>query len=562
VDETFDFVVVGSGGGSMCAGLFMRSVGKSVLILEKTELLGGTTSRSGGVMWIPNNPFMKAEGVPDSEEQAMTYLDAVVNDTDAPGATRERRLTYVREGPQMVSFLVSQGIKLRRVAYWPDYYDEAPGSSEEGRTVVAELFNVNELGAWKSKLRPNFLDMEIKLDEGPTVTTFKRSWKGKMALARVMGRTLVSRLTGRRLVTAGAALQGRMLQAALKAGVELRTNAPVKEILVENGRATGVVAVIDGKPVRIGARCGVLVNAGGFARNQEMRDKYIPGTSAEWTNSAEGDTGDMHLELMRIGAPLAQMEERVGNQMLMPPGHVGLNPMVQGELAKPHAILVDQTGVRYMNEGGSYMKFVQGMLKRNKEVPACPSWMIMDSQFMRLYTLAGTLPGQKKPRAWLEQGWMKTGATPEALAAACGFDPAVFKATLERYNASVRKGRDEEFGRGDRAYDRWLGDPVEGKKTSATLGTLEEGPFFAIPVLPGDVGTFGGVVTDAFARVLKTDGSVIEGLYATGNTTASVMGRTYPGAGASLGPSFTFGYVAAKHAAGAHNYAAQPAAVA
>jgi 3-oxosteroid 1-dehydrogenase len=270
----------------------------------------------------------------------------------------------------------------------------------------------------------------------------------------------------------------------------------------------------------------------------------------------------MHIELARIGAPLAQMEERVGNQMLTPPGHKGLNPMVQGELAKPHAILVDQTGVRYMNEGGSYMKFVQGMLKRNKEVPACPSWMIMDSQFMRLYTLAGTLPGQKKPRAWFDQGWMKEGATPEALAAACGFDPAVFKATLERYTASVRKGRDEEFGRGDRAYDRWLGDPIEGKKTSATLGTVEEGPFFAIPVLPGDVGTFGGVVTDAFARVLKTDGSVIEGLYATGNTTASVMGRTYPGAGASLGPSFTFGYIAAKHAAGAHNYAAQSPAAA
>jgi 3-oxosteroid 1-dehydrogenase len=151
---------------------------------------------------------------------------------------------------------------------------------------------------------------------------------------------------------------------------------------------------------------------------------------------------------------------------------------------------------------------------------------------------------------------MKVGDTAEALAAACGFDPSVFRATLERYNASARAGRDEEFGRGDRAYDKWLGDPVEGRTTKATLGMIEEGPFNAFPVLPGDVGACGGVVTDTHARVLRKDGSVIDGLYATGNTTASVMGRTYPGAGASLGPSFTWGYVAAKHAANAKNWAA------
>jgi 3-oxosteroid 1-dehydrogenase len=554
-DETYDFVVVGSGGGSMCSALFMRSIGKTVLILEKTDLIGGTTARSGGVMWIPNNRFMKQDGVEDSDEKAMTYLDAVVDDTDAPGATRERRLTYVQEGPRMIDFLVAQGIKLRRVGYWPDYYDEAPGSSEQGRTVIAELFNVNELGEAKSKLRPNFLQMELKLDEGPDIATFRRSWKGKMTMARMIGRTIVSKLTGRHLVTAGGALQGRMFQAALKAGVEFRTGAAVKEVIVEDGRVVGVRAVVDGRETRIASRSGVLINAGGFARNQAMRDKYIPGTSAEWTNSAEGDTGDMHLELQRIGAALAQMEERVGNQMMTPPGHKGLNPMIQGDLAKPHAILVDQSGVRYMNEGGSYMKFVQGMLARNKVVPAVPSWMIVDAQYMRTFMLAGTMPGSKKPDAWTRDGWMRVGATPEALAAACGFDPVVFKGTLDRYNESVARGRDEEFGRGDRAYDRWLGDPVVGKKTAATLGTIKEGPFYALPVLPGDVGTFGGVVTDTHARVLREDGSVIQGLYATGNTTASVMGRTYPGAGSSLGPSFTWGYVAAKHAANADNWA-------
>jgi 3-oxosteroid 1-dehydrogenase len=548
-DEVFDFVVAGCGGGSMCAGLIMRQAGKSVLILEKTAYAGGTTARSGGVMWIPDNRFMKRDGIEDSLEKATAYLDAVVGDhNDTPGATRERRRAYLVEGPKMVDFLVDQGVRLTRVPYWPDYCDELPGGSKAGRTVVAELFDVNQLGPWKTHLRPNFLTLYATLDEALKLPTFNRSWSGKVLMAKVALRTVLSKLTGKHLVTAGAALQGRMLQAALKAGVEIRTESPVDELIGEDGAVKGVLTVKDGKPWRIGARLGVLVNAGGFAHNQEMRDRYQPGTSAKWTNSAEGDTGEMIREMMRHGAAIAQMEEMVGNQMSLPPGteNDAVKPVVQGVTAAPHAILVDRTGVRYMNEGGSYMAYCKGMLERDKIAPAVPSWAIFDSQYIRKYMLAGTMPGAKKPESWLKDGYLRKADTLEALAQRIELPPATLRATVERFNGFVARNRDDDFQRGERAYDRFLGDSFHAP--NASLGAISEGPFYAIPVVPGDVGTYGGVVTDIHARVLREDGSPIPGLYATGVSTASVMGRAYPGAGASVGPSFVWGYVAAKHA--------------
>jgi 3-oxosteroid 1-dehydrogenase len=547
-DEIYDFVVVGSGGGSMCCALALRAGGKSVVILEKTPLIGGTTARSGGVMWIPNNRFMKRDGVEDSREKANTYMDAVIGDhNDTPGATKARRMAYVDNGTEMVDFLVDQGIKLTRVSYWPDYRDEAPGGSEGGRTVVAELFNVNELGAWKSKLRPNFIPMMGTLDEFLKLRFLKKSWEAKKIAVRLGLRTIGAKLTGKQYVTAGAALQGRMFQAALKAGVEFRTDSSVKELIVENGAVKGVVLIIDGKTRRVGTRLGVLVNAGGFAHNQEMRDKYIPGTSVKWTNTIEGDTGEMIQEMMHHGAAIAQMEEMVGNQMSIPPGmeNDAVKPVVQGVTAAPHAILVDQTGVRYMNESGSYMTYCQGMLERNKSVPAVPSWAIMDSQYIKNYGLITPFPSKKKPQEWYDSGYLKKADTIEELATLLKIEPATLRGTVDRFNGFVDKNKDEDFHRGERAYDRWLGDPYHEK--NASLGALSEGPFYAVEVVPGDVGTYGGVVTDANARVLRGDGTVIEGLYATGVSTASVMGRAYAGAGASVGPSFVWGYVTAKH---------------
>jgi len=560
-DETFDFVSVVSGGGGMCSSLFMRSIGKSVVVLEKSHLIGGTTSRSGGVMWIPNNLFMKEDGVEDSYEKSMEYMEATAGQSlDAPGTTREKRSAYVIDGAKMVDFLVAQGIKLRRVPLWPDYYDDRPGGSVPGRTVIADLFNINELGEWRDTLEPNFMVVPAYHYEGFEIALMKSSWKGKLAMFKVGLRIAAAKLTGKKWTTSGGALQGRMMQACLKAGVELRPSSGVSSFIMENGAVKGVVTVKDGRPWRIGARNGVLVNAGGFSHNQEMRDKYQPGTSVKWTATPPGNTGEMIQEMMKLGAAIGQMEEMVGNQMSIPPGCENTGNGVelsqiggQMNITKPHSFVVDQSGVRYMNEAGSYMEFCQNMLKRNKTVPAVPSWWIVDQQHMDDYMYTGTMPGTKKPQEWYDSGFLKRAGTIEELAGMMDIDPAVLRATVDRFNDGAKQGVDHDFNRGNRAYDNWLGD--FHREGSHTLGPVEKGPFYAAPLVPGDVGTYGGVVTDANARVLREDGSVIEGLYATGISTASVMGRIYPGAGSSVGPSFVFGYIAAKHAGNADNIA-------
>lgn len=548
MDETFDFVIVGSGAGSMTAALVMRSQGKRVLVLEKTDLVGGTTATSGGVMWIPNNGLMKGE---DSAEKALTYLDALAEgQEDAPGVTRERRVAFVEEGPKMLDFLTRQGLKFHRIPVYPDYYD-APGSVQTSRTLGADIFDLNQLGDWKTKTRPGFLPVPATIPEAFNLPWMKKSKAARKVMGKIAVRMMLAKLTGKKLVSGGAALQGQLIKAALKAGVEIRLNAPVKQLLVEGGRVAGVLAEIDGRERRIGATSGVLLNAGGFSRNQALRDQYIPGTQTAWSNTAAGDTGEMIQEAMRVGAAVGQMGELIGQPVALAPGRPAA-AMIHGEVTKPHAILVDQSGVRFMSEAQSYVELTRGLLERNKQSPALPSWLIMDSQFMANYMFAGTMPGSAKPQAWFDQGFLKQADSIEALAAACGLDPATLKATVDRFNGFVRQAKDEDFKRGERVYDLWLGDPtVTGK--AQTLGAIEQGPFYAVQVYPGDVSTFGGVVTDAQARVLKADGSVIPGLYATGTTTASVMGRRSAAAGASIGPAMTFAYIAAKHAAHADN---------
>ncbi len=547
-DETFDWVVVGSGAGSMASALVMRRAGKSVLILEKTAFIGGTTAKSGGVIWVPNNRFMQAEGVADSAEAGITYLDAVAE--DVPGTSREKRLTYVVESAKMIDFLEDQGVALERASqYWPDYYDDLPGGCKTSRCVTAKVFNTKELGPWRAKLRKGFMEMPVRLEEGMKTGVARSNPLAAKLKQRIVLGVVLSKLMLKREVSAGMALQGRMLKASVAAGVDLRTDTPVTKLIVEDGRVTGVVT----PQGRIGARLGVLVNAGGYAQNQDMRDRYLPGTKALWSQTPEGDTGEMHGEMERIGGVLAQMDQMVGYQTTLAPGWEAMyvTPPGQSLTAKPHAILVDQSGARYMNEGGSYELFCQTMRERNKSIPAVPSWAIMDRRYVELYQVAGAYIDKTVPQAWIDAGYLHTAESIEGLAASIKADPATLRASIDRWNASCAAGKDEEFGRGDRAYDQFLGDPAQ--RPNPALGSIEKGPFYAVPMVPGDVSTYGGVITDAQSRVERADGSVIEGLYACGVSTASVMGGVYPGAGCSIGPSLTFGYVAAKHAAGVGN---------
>jgi len=552
-DEVFDFVIVGSGGGSMCAALVVKAMGMNPLILEKAALFGGTTAKSGGIMWIPNNRFMREDGIEDSTEKAMLYLDALIGeDKDTPGASRERRLAYVTEAPKVVDFLVDQGIRIRRHPYWPDYETSLPGAVEQGRAVFAELFDSNKLGPMRDQLQANFMPVPVKSDEMWDLPLYRTTWRGKRTMARVALRAVAAKMLGRQWLGGGGALQGRMLHCSMLAGIDMRVNVPVERLLTSaSGSVTGVVARIDGNEHVFTARHGVLINAGGFSHNQAMRDIYLPGTSVTWTGAIASDTGEMLKEMMRIGAAIAQMNEVDGNQVAFPPGNLGAPASVSVEIAKPHSIVVDQSGERYLNEAESHMSFCQAMQARDKVVPAVPSWMIFDSQYTAKYMVAGTMPGTKKPQAWFDQGWLKRANTIRELATQCGIEPAKLEKQIERFNGFARIGIDADFNRGGRAYDRFLGDCAN--KPSPTMGTIVKAPFYAYQIFPGDVGTFGGVITDTKARVLREDGSVIAGLYATGISTASVMGRSYPGAGSSVGPSFVWGYVAAKHAMQARN---------
>jgi 3-oxosteroid 1-dehydrogenase len=545
MNESFDFVIVGSGAGSLCAALVLRQAGKRVLVLEKASLLGGTTATSGGVMWIPNNRYMKEQGISDSREQALAYMNAVVGDSeDTPGTSPERRATYVDQAPQMLEFLIGQGLRFRRVPVWPDYY-AATGESMSGRTVVSELFDLKQLDEWQDKLRPGFLPLAAYLEEAMQLPTMKRSLKSFGTLLKMIGRTVGSRLTGKQYATAGQALQGQLLHAAVLAGVEIRINSGVKQLLAEGDRVTGVVIEKDGQDWRIGADLGVLINAGGFAKNQRMLDQYLPGAKTQWSGATESDTGEIIEESQRLGAAVAQMDQRVGYPVTMVPGK-DAPVYMQGDLSKPHAILVDHQGQRFIKESSSYMALSSAILERLQQTPPSPSWMIFDSQYTKLFMVAGTFANEKKLASWKEAGFLKQGDSIAELAQACGVDGTQLEATVSRFNGFVTAGKDDDFNRGDHVYDNWLGDPLA--QGSKTLGKIEQGPFYALPIYPGDVSTFGGLVTDSQARVLKEDGSVLEGLYATGVSTASVMGKKATGAGASIGPSLTWAYVAAKHA--------------
>lgn len=564
LSETYDLVIVGSGGGSMCAALVAKSLGKSVVILEKEPRVGGSTSYSGGVWWIPNHSLLAADGIRDSEAAGRQYLQHVV-DYEGPAVTPARTDAFLKAAPKMLDFLVGKGMKVRRpVNDWPDYYDELPGGLPEGRSVLPVPFNLNELGEWKDRLAtyPPMGSLPIGSDEFSTLLLMKRTFKGKLKAAKFAWGLLRDKLTGRQTVGNGGAIQGRMLQIALREGLELHPSTPVKGFVMEGDRVVGVTVQHDGKERQVRARDGVIVNVGGFSRNQDMRDRYARSpANVEWTSANPGDTGEMVQAMMDLGAAADCLDTAWwvitsrGTDGTWPEGTTlpdgRVFPFMHHiDLSMPYSIIVDQDGRRFCNESGAYMEIGERMYQRHAQTGrAIPSWTIMDHRQRDRYAWGVTPPG-KTPQQWLDSGYMKKADTLEELAAICGIDKAGLLEEVKRYNGFCREGVDQDFGSGSRAFDRSHGDPTV--RPNPNLGAIEEGPFYACAMYPGDVGTAGGVVTDEFARVKRDDGSIIPGLYAVGNSTASVFGRCYPGAGASIAQSFTFAYIAAYHSAGSN----------
>lgn len=565
LDQEYDLVIVGSGGGAVPAALVAAQQGKTAVILEKEDHYGGSTSFSGGVWWIPNNSLLKDAGIPDSFERSREYFDNCVT-YQGPGVTPQRRDAFLKAGPVMIDYLRGLGLKVRRPRDdWPDYYDTLPGGEPKGRSLLAEPFNLHELGEWEDHLAmyPPMRELPMGAEEFPTLFLMKRTLAGMMKTLRFAGLMAKDKLTGRQTVANGAAIQGRMLQIALREQVNIQLNSPAARLIEEDGRVVGVVIRRDGKDIEVRARLGVIINVGGFSRNKAFRQKVTDGpTGDEWTSANPGDTGEMVQAMMDIGAATDCLDtawwvvtSRNTNGE-WPEGAIWKDGSVRPfmhhlDLSLPHSMMVDQNGRRVANEAGAYMEIGERIYARNRETggKAVPCWVIFDKRHRERYPW-GAMPPGKTPQAWIDSGYMKKADTLEEIAALCGIDPAGLATEVERFNAFCDTGVDEDYGRGSRRFDNVHGDPTV--KPNPNLGRIDQGPYYAVAIYPGDVGTAGGVVADEYARVLRDDSSVIPGLYAIGNSTASVFGRCYPAAGASIGASFTFGFVAAHHATGSN----------
>jgi 3-oxosteroid 1-dehydrogenase len=549
-DVTTDFLVIGSGGGALVGALRASALGKEVIVCEKSDKIGGSTGMSGGVIWIPNNLLMQREHVADSREAGLAYFESVVGDA-GPASSMARRETYLDAGNEMVGFLESEGLEFRRCEGYSDYYSGVRGvvgGNARSRSFEAKAFDAAKLGALRERLRPGISGpLVMYTGEAPQLSAL-RTVRGFKVSTRVGLRTTAARLRGKKYLTNGAALVGRLLTALVARGVPVWTESALEDLVIENGAAVGAVIRKEGNEVRVRARGGVLIASGGFAHNKQMREEVAGGKPAgrpEWTNANPGDTGEGIRIAMQYGAATDLMDEAWWIPGWKKPD--GSTSMSIGERCKPGSIIVDSKGSRYFNEAVAYQEAGQRMFAHEAEAGgAIPSWLIIDSRNRSHYTF-GWFPPGKTPQDWIDKGLMMRGDTLEDLAGQCGIDPGGLAATVERFNGFARTGVDEDFHRGEGDHEKFQADPSH--KPNPSLGPVSTAPFYAIAMYPSDLGTNGGLLTDEFGRVLSANGQPIPGLYATGNCTASVMGRKYLGAGATIGPSAVFGFVAANHSA-------------
>jgi len=538
----FDIIVAGSGAAGMTAALTAARLGATVVVLEKTAAFGGSTARSGGGIWAPGNAVLRRAGIADTPEDASAYLAYVTGD-DAPAPLRRALLEHC---PAMLDLvLAATPLRLAWVPGYADYYPEAPGGRACGRSIEPVPFDGRLLGAELTRLNKPYLPVP----DGVAVTQADYRWlslgprhpRAVLAGAKVAGR-LARRLLGHRMLSLGQALAAGLRAGLAASGVPVWLDTPLTGLVSTDGRVTGVRVVRDGKPTMIRARRGVLIATGGFERNEEMRRQYQQspiGTS--WTTGAAGNTGDGIVAGQALGASVALMDDAWWGPSIPLPG----GPyFCLAERSLPGCVLVNGAGQRFVNESAPYVDAVHAMYEGNTaENPHIPSWLLFDQRYRDRYVFAGLPPGRPFPRRWYAAGSVFRAPDLAGLGDAIGVDAGALAKTVARFNDFARNGTDEEFSRGDSAYDRYYGDPR--CRPNPNLAPLDQAPFYAAKIVPGDLGTKGGLRTDERARVLRADGSVIGGLYAAGNASASVMGHSYAGAGATIGPAMTFGYIAA-----------------
>ncbi|WP_408734250.1 FAD-dependent oxidoreductase [Paraburkholderia bannensis] len=555
--ETFDVVIVGSGAGGLLAACRAADQGLSVVVLEKSGEYGGTSAVSGGGIWIPCNHLIAEAGGKDTREAARIYLDACIEGASSPA----RVDAYLDTAPEMLRYLEARTpVRYQSLAHYADYFQALPGAMPGYRALDPLPFDGARLGSEFARLRqpsPGTLvggRVAVTSKEAHTLLAKER---GFMALAlREFGRywfDIRARLRSRRdrRLTLGNALVGGLRYALLERKVPLWLDTPMRDLIEFDGRIEGVLVERNGKPLRVLARRGVILAAGGFERNQTLRERYLPQPSnAQWSATPPNNTGDAIMAGERAGGALALMEHVWGAPTLRVAQEEKQRALFV-ERNLPGCVIVNGLGRRFVNEAAPYSEFVPAMYRDHAKTGAClPAWMIFDARFRKRYPCGPIMPASMMPDARIPESFrslLYRADSLDSLAAQIGVNAAGLHETVTQMNAYAASGVDEAFGKGGNVFDTYYGDPAV--QPNPCLAPIGEAPFYAVRIDAGDIGTKGGLVTDENARVLRAEGSVIAGLYAIGNSSASVMGASYPGAGSTLGPAMTFGYRAADHCA-------------
>jgi len=556
-----DALVVGSGAAGLSAAVTAGHHGLKVLVVEREPRFGGTTARSGGWLWIPGTSLAKAWGIDDDAEQARTYLrHEAGNSFDAA-----RVDAFLAAGPEAVDFFTSKtAVRFDMPLTFPDYHAEAPGGAQGGRSMVTRPFDGRELG---ERLRdickplPELTLFGVMLGSGKDIVHFMRATRS-LTSAVYVGKRLSKHLAdviryGRGMtLTNGNALVARLAKAAFDLHIPLWLSAPVHELTVQDGAVRGAIVMREGCVVRVIARRGVVLACGGFPHDIERRQKLFPHAPSGREHVSPGPNGNTGDGLRLAESAGGRVEESLPNAAAWVPvsvtmrknGSHGVMPHFI-DRAKPGVIAVMRDGARFGNEGNSYHDFVQAMLQAAKPGEEIAAWLVCDHRTLRRYGLGCVPPAPLPIGRHLKSGYLKRGADLAALAEAAGIDAKGLAATVLAFNAAAADGQDPLFGKGSRAYNRYMGDALHGP--NPCIAPVARPPFYAIKVVIGDLGTYAGIKTDQHARALDGEGRPIAGLYAAGNDMASIMGGNYPGAGITLGPALTFGYIAVKHLAGA-----------
>ncbi|MBW2268685.1 MAG: FAD-binding protein [Deltaproteobacteria bacterium] len=556
-DQEVDVLVVGSGAGAMAAALRAHDLGARTLVIEKTDRYGGASAMGSCLLWIPNNHLMSDVGVDDSPEEAWDYLKG----TTAGVVSDDRLKAYLDNAPLALQYLCEK-TRAEFVAQpaYPDYYPRVSGSKPGGRSIEPAHFDARKLGDDFLNMRDQNLQMQVLGRLAMTALEAQAVLTGQPGSTAIFIKLLLKyafdipfRFKSKRdrNCAMGNALIGMLRLSLTDRGIPLWLNTPARELIVEDGRVTGASVTREGRALRIRAHRAVILAAGGFEGSQAMREKYLPHpTRAEWTCANEHNTGDVIEMGMRVGAGVDLMDDAWWGPVSIAPGE-GFARMFVIEKSLPGSMLVSGSAERFTNEGGPYIDIVNAMYaNHSEESPCVPAYLVFDATFRKKYICGPMLQGSMQPdwmvRKLFELGYVKKSNTLRGLAAQLGLDAAKLEATAGKLNEYARTGKDLDFQRGDTIYDRYYGD--ENVQPNPCLAPIEKPPFYAIETFPGELGTKGGLKVDALARVVTDSEDVIPGLYALGNCSSSVMGHSYPGAGATIGPATTFGYIAASDA--------------